>query len=318
MELITTSSKNLNTDIWGFPYVWVPFGKPGVINDTSGDYEVKTEEIFNPESLKTLSAIPVYEMHPWSTVVTFDNKGSDSREVGVTTDKYRLTEDGGGEVLVKITDKNVIGDIYSNILVETSPCYSVINGVRVYNHIALLTVNKAKGGNKMRIRVEGETTYLPQEVYIINNKEIMEQIERMLAEILTSNTVTASRLDSIESKLSAASTVEELTETQIYSEGFSAGEAAGITIAEATGFGYVKSEGTDTLVEARKFVICKAFPDLDIAGYSTSMLEGLYKGAVSALKQLTKSESKPNTPDDTVPVIKTTENTKKVSRLKLQ
>lgn len=336
MKLLATGTKKPKYDTWGFPHIWLPFGKAGNIyrQDGSVAYSVLKEDILNPLSIETLSGLPLYEYHPvpieQGGVVNLDNFNN-LKQIGITTDTYRLC-DNGGEVLCKITDKNCASRIGTE-LVECSPGYSNSAGTRTYNHFAILPSGKARGGSKMSIKLEGFTgVNLPennQEFYVLDGStnfnlidqtnideetlKIIEGImttEELIGQILANQVVASenmlyikTQIESILSHEEAKVMLEGEAETKepnaTYLEGFTAGQEAGKTIATATEYGFT---GT-TVTEAESHLISKAFPEMKLEGFSADVLKGVLKGATEALKSAKSAVAVVATQVEKAPVV---------------
>jgi hypothetical protein len=317
MKLLATGTNKPKYDTWGFPHIWLPFGKAGNIYRQDGTvaYSVLEEDILNPLSIETLAGLPLYEYHPvpieQGGIVNLDNFNN-LKQVGITTDTYRLC-DNGGEVLCKITDKSCANKIGTE-LVECSPGYSNSAGTRTYNHFAILPSGKARGGSKMKIKLEGFTGVdLPeenQEFYTLDKSAnfnltdetiIDEETLTIIKNIMTTEEligqVLANQVMANENILGIKAQVESLLASEksevllegeaetkepdaVYLEGFTAGQEAGKTIATATEYGFT---GT-TVAEAESHLITKAFPEMKLEGFSPDVLKGVLKGATEALK----------------------------------
>lgn len=278
-------------DSWGFPFVWLPFGKPGTVNGEDGDYQVTSKEIQNLQSIGTLAGLPVYLFHPDEPVVNPANI-EDTKPLGVLTDKYRFTSDGGGEILARLYSYETLEKINQGEITETSPVYKVIEGVRIFNHIAILPPGYARGGSKMEIKVEGKPTKITAtEIYKINKEgknmdEIIGQIcadQQLIKQALADLAGQVKDMCQLESAEVEACTEEGkmMEEGEMYKEGFSAGVAAGETIATAKRHGYAGSDAS----EAQDHLITKAFPSIKIEGYSNEMKKGLMTGAIESLSK---------------------------------
>jgi hypothetical protein len=336
MKLLATGTNKPKYDTWGFPHIWLPFGKAGNIyrQDGSVAYTIIEEDILNPASIDTLSGLPLYEYHPVPIeeggIVNLENFNQ-LKQIGITTDTYRLC-DNGGEVLCKITDKSCASRIGTE-LVECSPGYSTSNGTRTYNHFAILPFGKARGGNKMSIKLEGFTGVdLPNkndEFYVLDksanfnltDETIIDQetltiientmtTEELIGQVLANQAVANENIASLNARFTeylATEKTEVLLEGEakdkepdtIYLEGFAAGQEAGKTIATATEFGFT---GT-TVEEAETHLITKAFPEMKLEGFSADVLKGVLKGATEALKSAKTAVTTVTTQLETVPVI---------------
>jgi hypothetical protein len=310
MKLLETGLKKPLYDTWGFPHIWLPIGKAGNIyrQDGSVSYTVSESDILRLESIETLSSRPLYVWHPEDGCADLENFNQ-LKQAGVLTDTYRYCE-GGAEVMVRITDKEVYERVKNLELTECSPGYVVKNGVRVYNHLAILPNGMARGGAKMRIMLEGFTgidlptndefyrigdyksnltdeTLVDDEDGLLTIKNNMN-IEELLGQVLANQAVSSSEIAGLMAKvddLIASEAAEMVLEGEpepekMYLEGFAAGQEAGKTIAIAMEHGY---EGSD-VVEAEKHLIVKAFPDMKLEGFSKDVLAGVLKGATEALK----------------------------------
>jgi hypothetical protein len=336
MKLLATGTNKPKYDTWGFPQIWLPFGKAGNIyrQDGSVAYSVLEEDILNPRSIETLAGLPLYEYHPVPIeeggIVNLENFNQ-LKQIGITTDTYRLC-DNGGEVLCKITDKSCVSKIGTE-LVECSPGYSTPNGIRTFNHFAILPSGKARGGNKMSIRLEGFTgvdlpnsneefyvldksanfnltdvTIIDQETLTIIKKDM--NIEELIGQVLANQVIANENMLGIKTQvdmLMANEKAEVLLEGEaetkepdkIYLEGFAAGQEAGKTIATATEFGFVGS----TVEEAETHLITKAFPEMKLEGFSADVLKGVLKGATEALKSAKSTVAVVAAQVETVPVV---------------
>jgi hypothetical protein len=122
------------------------------------------EEVFNPESLKTLQGIPVTDNHP---PVMLDALNTKEYARGFTGDLVEKS-DNLVAVPVTITESNLIGAVESREKTETSCGYACEleetsgewNGQKYdaiqrnirYNHLAV--VNKGRAGSQVRIRID--------------------------------------------------------------------------------------------------------------------------------------------------------------------
>lgn len=277
-------------DAWGFPMVWVPFGKKGKIHHPGRIKDISFEELFIQESLDTLPGKPVYYFHPGA--VTPSNF-REHKIVGLTTDIYRISKDGlGGEVLVRMTDQEVYTSIINREITESSPGYGEPNGYRDYNHLAIVPPGYALGGDKMGIQLESST---PFEVYAIDNvNTTTKSMDTQLGEITAQNQMIAQQLDEIrvmltpEMKEEATMEAAEM-EQKYYQEGYAQGVADGQILVEAKAHGY---EGVDPN-EAKRHVVSKAFPKITLESKTPDFINGAYSGALSSLED---KKSSPQTP----------------------
>jgi hypothetical protein len=269
---------------WGFRTVWVPFGKAGDVCFADRTVVIDRVDVLNDQSIETLVGIPIFESHPLEEVVIPENF-TQTKPIGVALDQWRESADGlGGEVLVRIYDHatavRLLDTSDGSKLVEASPCYKIVDGVRVYNHLALLTAGRARGGSKMAIYSEGltldETTTALAEsnndytyLFVLNM-----DIEQKLTEM-------NEKIDALAEVVRIATT-EEMVEgcDPVYMEGLAAGEV----LATAKSHGFTETETTPAAVtNARKFVIDKAFPSLSVESFGSDALKGAYATAVSLL-----------------------------------
>jgi hypothetical protein len=310
MKLLETGLKKPLYDTWGFPHIWLPIGKAGNIyrQDGSVSYTVSESDILRLESIETLSSRPLYVWHPEDGCADLENFNQ-LKQAGVLTDTYRYCE-GGAEVMVRITDKEVYERVKNLELTECSPGYVVKDGVRVYNHLAILPNGMARGGAKMRIMLEGFTgvdlptndefykigdyeSNLTDETLVDDEDELLTiknnmNIEELLGQVLANQAVSSNEIADLMAKVDGLITSEaaeivlegEPEPEKMYLEGFAAGQEAGKTIAIAMEHGY---EGSD-VAEAEKHLIVKAFPDMKLEGFSKDVLAGVLKGATEALK----------------------------------
>ncbi len=314
-------SSTTRYDNWGFPHVWVPFGKPGLVKGVSGDYNVASEDILNPQSIDTLAGVPVFR---WQHYTVSPDNYQELDPIGICTDKYRLTPDGGGEVLVKIVSPSVNQEIEEGSLCESSPGYMIKEGVRVYNHLTLLPKGFARGGSKMALRLEGHDTI---EVYPLSTEENLRFMEEQLGLLLAETKVLSQQLagvikDQQEMKaMLVADATADMTEEgedpskAIYQEGYDAGILVGQVLSDAARHGYT---GEDP-IEARKHVITKAFPDMVVEGFSPDALHGLFTGAAAALTTaaIVQEVVKPAAATaEKVPAVATEKVAGKINRLK--
>lgn len=351
MQLVEDIQSTLN-DIWGFPAVWLPFGKPGLVENVRTNYMVTGESIQNPDSVETIVGTPIYIWHP-ADQVNFNNFGK-YLSVGVCTDKYRWTADGGGEILAKITDNDCYQQILSGQLTEVSPAYAVNDkGVRIYNHLALLPTGYARGGRKMQIKLEGNNdgnnqSSLSDEIYSIDINQQQQHLEgnavtnnimeQTLGQILAAVTDNGSKYDSLSAQLSSiqqmmiADAANDAMEVEgksmcvegedptltFYKEGYEQGLAAGEIISTAKNYGYVV-EGQPNVEEAKTYCVTKAFPDIKVEGFSKDMLHGVYTGALNVLGKFKEVAPALVTVEaEVVPSISVENNIKKpISRFKL-
>lgn len=320
MQQVTSAPRY---DAWGFLQVWVPFGKPGIVRGERGDYTVSQEAIQNLDSISTLAGLPAYYFHPG--VVTNDNF-DDFKTVGTCTDKYRLTPDGGGDVLVKITDATIRKQILNKELTETSPAY-LSNDIRVYNHIALIPPGYARGGSKMQILLEGQDpidTETLNEIYTIPTED--NNMDETLGLIISGQADMAQRLEALSTQVANCVTACEAMATEddvtmesepvdaieaakvVYQEGFTKGILVGQILASAASHGYVGEDAE----AAKAHVVTKAFPSMKFEGFSPDMMQGLFAGALTALAGMPKTVA---LVAEVVPVVNV-DKSAKVSRLK--
>ena len=315
-------------DNWGFPFVWLPFGKPGAVSGVNGTYYVESSDILNDKSISTLAGLPVYYFHPDDPVVTPDNI-EQSKSLGVLTDKYRQTLDGGGEILARLYSQKTMDEINNQKITETSPVYAIIEGVRTYNHIAILPPGYARGGGKMRIQVEGnpqeifsilDTSGVPDSPTVSNNTNIMEELlGKIYAEQQELRTAVACCIAKVEGLALVEEVETEEKPSEVYQEGFDAGVAAGELISTAKQYGF---EGTD-VSEAQSHLVTSAFPEIKIEGFSVDMLRGLVTGAIASLMNRKVLEAVPvaveGSPVEVAPTVKVeTANKTRKSRFKMQ
>jgi hypothetical protein len=275
-------------DTWGFPTVWVPFGKAGSVHFPNRVKEIIFDELFVTESLDTLPGKPVYYFHPGA--VTPSNF-KDFPIVGITTDVYRVSKDGlGGEVLVRITQLDVFDDIVAGVITEASPGYSEPAGFRDYNHIAIVPPGYARGGDKMKIELESHSYY---EVYSgvlaenVNLNSNLKHMDTQIGEITAQNQLILQELADIRN-LMMADAVEDTIEMEaaevekkFYQEGYAAGIADGEVLVQSRTHGY---DGTDP-AEAKRYVVTKAFPSISLEAKSSEFVDGVYSGALTALSR---------------------------------
>jgi hypothetical protein len=312
-------TNSINTDYWGNGLVWLPFGKAGDVkpsNDGRPGYQVNKDDILAEGSIATLDGIPVYVGHPASVLANNQNPA-----VGVCLGQWRESADGlGGEVLAKITDKTVLSAIESGELVETSPTYVKVDGIRVFNHIGLFKTGMARGTD-MTIQSEGQSaakdtdaSIAPSatfEVYDLNpsallsrqvqnyQKLTMNDINNQILEMLGALSAKVEMVFELAQKDAADDAVEALAEGNTTVDdsvalAFAEGLAAGEVLSTAKSHGYqAKSEisAIENVSEAKKFIVGKAFASLKTEGYSEQSLNGAYGAAIAHLST-TKTEAK--------------------------
>jgi hypothetical protein len=318
MRLFPSDKKYpVGVDLWGFPTAWISFGKAGQVVLSNRIKDISYDELFIQESLDTIPGKPVYYFHPGA--VTPENF-SEHKLVGITTDIYRISQDGlGGEVLVRITCPEMYQAMREMLITESSPGYAEPNGYRDYNHFAVVPEGYARGGGKMKIELESFTGL---EVYSLQLNEIeitptQNIMETQIGEITAQNTMILSDLVEIRTMLVAAA-AEEVGESGIvmeakeleekfYQEGYAAGVAAGEILAQSKAYGYEGSDAT----EGKAHVVTKAFPDISLEAKSPDFISGLYSGALS----LSRAKSAPAAAPaiTSVPVITMESKEKKTS-----
>jgi hypothetical protein len=292
MRLFPSDKKYpVGVDLWGFPTAWISFGKAGQVVLSNRIKDISYDELFIQESLDTIPGKPVYYFHPGA--VTPENF-SEHKLVGITTDIYRISQDGlGGEVLVRITCPEMYQAMREMLITESSPGYAEPNGYRDYNHFAVVPEGYARGGGKMKIELESFTGL---EVYSLQLNEIeitptQNIMETQIGEITAQNTMILSDLVEIRTMLVAAA-AEEVGESGIvmeakeleekfYQEGYAAGVAAGEILAQSKAYGYEGSDAT----EGKAHVVTKAFPDISLEAKSPDFISGLYSGALLSLSR---------------------------------
>jgi hypothetical protein len=297
MKLIPKGTTYKSKDVWGFPYVWLPFGKEGSVVGQNQDYYINKNDLINPDSLSTLSGRPIYVDHEQIELPI----ESDIKQSGVTTDVYRESQDGlGYEVLTRITCPKVFKMIFNKVLKEVSPCYRTIEGIRNYNHFGLFKEGGSRGGSKMELRLEGfgrDTVNLPlamdllvgieinsdeQEFNLVNN--IGFNMEELLGTIAVNVAALTSEVATIKS-LVTTDVVEDQKDDALYMEGFTKGELSGKIFAEAESHGFVRVEDS-TYEDAQRYIVDKAFPDLKVEGKTGDLLTGMYKTSLSLLNNV--------------------------------
>jgi hypothetical protein len=320
MKLLEAGLKKPLYDTWGFPHIWLPIGKAGNIyrQDGSVSYTVSESDILRLESIETLSSRPLYVWHPEDGCADLENFNQ-LKQAGVLTDTYRYCE-GGAEVMVRITDKEVYKRVKNLELTECSPGYVVKDGIRVYNHLAILPSGMARGGAKMRIMLEGFTgvdlptndefyrigdyesnltdeTLIDEDELQTINKNIIMTVEELLGQVLANQAISNNEIAGLVVKMDGLTASQKMIlegenkpevesePDKMYLEGFTAGQEAGKTIAIAMEFGYIGSDVT----EAEKHLIGKAFPDMKLEGFSKDVLAGVLKGATETLKYVRTS-----------------------------
>jgi hypothetical protein len=303
------------------------------------NYTVHDEDILNPDSLATINGTPLYIRHPDSPIISIDNY-KDFPSVGVCTDKYRRNEDGNGgiDVYVKITDKECYNRLKSRDLRQVSPGYVVKDGVRHYNHVALLPSDTRAKGKNMDIRLEsGVTQYIDDgifvESYAISSTNLSgittNQGNIIMDELLGAVAADLSAVKDMVSSILAKEVDEPMNESN-KSEGVDAAYEAAITESYERGrregailsFAQTHGYAGDNPEEARSAVITKAFPNLKIEGQSGAVMDGAYLTAVSHLNGIKPSltgvssssnpVARPNVTD--APGIRVESNGKKTSR----
>jgi hypothetical protein len=159
-KLLSPEPDLLKPNAFGFPSVWVPFGKETTIEGLHKVYEVKKDNVLDPKSIDSLVGIPVYCSHPG--IHTYENADNpEFLQVGVVRDVWRESEDGlGGEVLCRITSSEVYQLLLDKTLVEASPAYKMEG--RIFNHLGLFKKGGSRGGSIMTILLEGKDEYLEE------------------------------------------------------------------------------------------------------------------------------------------------------------
>jgi hypothetical protein len=292
MRLFPSDKKYpVGVDLWGFPTAWIPFGKAGQVVLSDRIKDISYDELFIQESLDTLPGKPVYYFHPGA--VTPENF-SEHKLVGITTDIYRISQDGlGGEVLVRITCPKMYQAMRKKLVTEASPGYAEPSGYRDYNHFAVVPEGYARGGGKMKIELESFTglELHPIQLNEIEITPIQNTMETQIGEITAQNTMILSDLAELRAML-VTTVAEEATESGImmeakeleekfYQEGYAAGVAAGEILAQSKAYGYEGSDAT----EGKAHVVTKAFPDISLEAKSPDFISGLYSGALLSLSR---------------------------------
>ena len=290
MRLFPSDKKYpVGVDLWGFPTAWIPFGKAGQVVLPNSIKDISYDELFIQESLDTLPGKPVYYFHPG--VVSPENF-SEHKLVGITTDIYRISQDGlGGEVLVRITCPETYQAMRDMLITEASPGYAEPSGYRNYNHLAVVPDGYARGGAKMKIELE---SFDQLEVYPFQLNEIeitptLNTMDTQIGEITAQNSMILSHLSEIHTMLIAAAAQEAEEEAEedaagsgimleakeleekFYQEGYAAGVAAGEILAQSKAYGY---EGSDA-AEGKVHVVTKAFPDISLEAKSPDFITDL-------------------------------------------
>jgi hypothetical protein len=296
------------SDSWGFQFVWLPFGKFGDVLGEKGIYKIQKEDLIIPKSLETLAGRPVYVDH---AQIDLPQLESDIKPAGITTGKIRESADGlGFEVLTRITCPKVLQDIIDKILVEVSPCYRLIGNIRHYNHFGLFKSGGSRGGSKMEIRLEGfggsNHVSLPYAVDYYTGISVENQnfnlvntigfnMEEQIGILVAGMATLSGEIAAIKQLVTMDVTgdaEEDPSIDEIRMEGFKAGEMSGEIIAEAKSFGFMPVEGS-TYVDAQRFVVSKAFPDmletLKVEGSTGDYLIGLYKTSLVNLKKVAET-----------------------------
>jgi len=244
-------------DNWGNLLVWLPVGKPCTIKDPTHTYTVDATAIADYRSLKTAVGLPICIGHPDSPITPHNPAPT----VGTSLGEIRPTPDGGVEIECKITDKGAIELVNAKKLVEVSPCYEKVglDGVRIYNHLAILPKGYAKGGSKMAIKFEGnpiKNIMTPEDIKSIceGMKSMFEGMEKESKEM--------------ESKMEEACKESKC-------EGYAEGVSAAKWLIAAKSEGY---DGID-VVEAKAAILTAKYPDLKTESYSVEMIEGLLLAA---------------------------------------
>ena len=260
----------LKYDTWGNLIVWLPVGKPCTITDDTHTYTIDANSIADYRSLKTAVGLPICVGHPKEPIAP--NKPA--KTVGNSLGETRSTPEGGVEIECKITDATTIEQIATKQLVEVSPCYVKGNdGIRIYNHLAVLPKGYARGGAQMAIRFEGSDTPLikknmtPEDI-----SSICEGMKTMFQSMEKSEMESKKAME--ESEMESKKSMEEAckeSKMEGYSEGLDA--AKWLTTAKSAGY-----EGSD-VSEAKTAILANAYPDLKTEGYSSEMVEGLLLAA---------------------------------------
>lgn len=256
----------LKHDIWGNLIVWLPIGKPCTITDDTHTYTIDANQIADYRSLKTAVGLPICVGHPSSPIAP----DKPAKTVGNSLGQTRATSEGGVEIECKITDAQTIKQIATKQLVEVSPCYvKGSDGVRIYNHLAVLPKGYARGGAQMAIRFEGSDTP------IIKKNMSPEDIQAICEGMKTMfQSVEEAEVEAKKAMEESKKTMEEACEKSKM-EGFQEGLDAAKWLNTAKEAGYT---GTD-VGEAKSAILANAYPDLKTEGYSSEMVEGLLLAA---------------------------------------
>jgi hypothetical protein len=283
MKLFSPADYKPSRDAWGFPSVWVPIGREGVVKYDTYEKVVTMEQLLNQESLDTLVGQFLYRFHPGT--VNVDNFQA-YPSVGVILDTYRISEDGlGVEVLCKITDKETYTDIVNEDLTESSGGYYEESGVRVYNHIALVPTGWARGGRGMRIQLESKETY---QLETMTGVTPLINMETQIGEILANQMTLVEKVNGLEQMVQGLVVAELEPEVEmesiekekvLFEEGYAKGIEDGQVLTIAGSHGYVGADAK----EAKAFVVNKAFPSIALESFSEDFISGLYTGALTSL-----------------------------------
>lgn len=257
----------LKYDNWGNLVVWLPIGKPCTITDDTHTYTVDATAIADYRSLKTAVGLPICVGHPKEPIAP----NTPAKTVGTSLGQTRPTLEGGVEIECKITDPTTIDQIATKKLVEVSPCYvKGGDGIRIYNHLAVLPRGYARGGSQMGIKFEGSDTPVIEKIMTTEDiSAICEGVKSMFKGMEEAEMESKKAMEESQQAMEAAC---EESKKAGYMEGLDA--AKWLSTAKET----AKYEGTD-VIEAKSAILANAYPDLKIEGYSTEMVEGLLLAA---------------------------------------
>jgi phage FluMu protein gp41 len=276
----------LNFDNWGNLIVWLPIGKPCTITDPDRQYTVTSRDISDYRSIKTAIGLPIYVGHPDVAITPKNNLPS----VGTALSDIRETPEGGVEIECKITDDETIARVVNRELTEVSPGYDVLEGVRVYNHLAIIPDGYAKGGRQMQIQLESLDRPIAA-IDPIDNPTINKNNMSLTAEDITAIT---EAMGSYFKKMEAVEAVEEAAKCEGFKEGLS--QAKWLTIAREKGY-----TGADPLA-AKEHILKESYPAEVVKDLSAETIEGLLIAA--SLKVEAKPvETKPAAPEVVVPKV---------------
>lgn len=127
------------------------------------------QEVFKADSLETLKNLPLTRLHP-PEFLNADNTNIYIK--GYTTEKVDIKDNKLVGIDILVTDSNIIKEIQDKKLVELSCGYKcsmvnqpgTFNGEKydskqtniIYNHLAMLPANWARGGNELQFKFDSK------------------------------------------------------------------------------------------------------------------------------------------------------------------